>query len=77
MKRANEAVARGSAHGILSQRWGGTGTVQGKALVVVDPLGSSEHQQETAAQPVVRAEPPADEGLPDEGELGSPVELHL
>src|ERR1700736_3162781 len=61
---------RGQARGILPQGWGGTGVDQGKALVVVNTLGSSEQQQETAAQPTVCAQPPGDEGLSVEGELG-------
>src|ERR1700736_4001004 len=68
---------RGSARGILPQGWGGTGVDQGQALAVVDPLGSSEPPQETAAQRTVRAQPPGDEGLSVEGELGSTLELYL
>ena len=53
------------------------GVDQGKALAVVDPLGSPEHEQETTSQPAVLAQPPGDEGLFVEGEFGSPLGLHL
>jgi transposase len=62
---------------VLSQRGRSAGAGERQALAAAVALGASEHQQETATHCTVRTQPPGDEGLSVEGELGSAMELHL
>jgi len=55
MKHANEAVAEVRRAEFFRKGGAAREFDEGKALAVVDPLGSSKHQQETAAQRTVRA----------------------